>query len=147
MAEPKNNGVEQQPQQPASPPESPRKAIRDARAARLRVIQGPAKTVKVYAANEAMRGVLRHGNGTRFRASLDQAVEWPNDSFTARRIADGSVLTDAPGKAERAEPDPNQNPRQHAAAMKPKPAEPKAETKPEEAKPSRASKSEPQPAV
>jgi hypothetical protein len=135
-------------------PENPRKAIREARAARLRVIEGPPRTVKVYAANEALRGSLRHANGTRFRSSLDQAAEWPNDSFTARRIADGSVLLDGPGTAERAEPDPNQNARQHAAACKPKPAESKpAEPKAEETKPdeetnsSKASQSEPQPAA
>ena len=36
------------------------------------------------------------GRGTRFRDTLDQGVEWPNDAFTARRIADGSVRTDGP---------------------------------------------------
>src|SRR6185436_12085496 len=98
MAEPKNNAAKQQ-------PENPRKAIRDARAARLRVIQGPPRTVKVYPATEALRGALRHANGTRFRTSLDQAAEWPNDSFTARRIAEGSVRTDGPAAAPQ-DPEP-----------------------------------------
>lgn len=137
MAEPKNNHAETQ-QQPASPPEkpeNPRKAIREARAARLRVIQGPVKTVKVYAANEAMRGVLRHANGTRFRASLDQAAEWPNDSFTARRIAEGSVRTEPSSGGEQAEPDATKNPREHAEALKPKKQEPAPQEKPTQSKP------------
>jgi hypothetical protein len=113
-------------------PENPRKAIREARAARLRVIDGPPRTVTVYAASEAMRGSLRHANGTRFRASIDQPVEWPNDAFTARRIADGSVRTDGPGTSEPAEPDPTKNPREQAAANRPKPdqSQPKSERKP-----------------
>jgi hypothetical protein len=118
MAETKNqNNVEKAPEKT---PENPRKAIREARAKRLRVIDGPPKTIKVYAANEALRGALRHSNGTRFRSGLDQAVEWPNDNFTHRRIADGSVLTDAPGSAESKPVDETLNAREQAAVNKPK---------------------------
>ena len=45
--------------------ENPRKKIREARLARLRVIDGPPKTVKVYAASEALRGALRHPGARR----------------------------------------------------------------------------------
>jgi hypothetical protein len=125
--------------------ENPRKAIREARAARLRVIDGPPRTVKVYAASEALRATLRHADRTGFRAQLDQPVEWPNDSFTARRIADGSVLTDAPATSEPPEPDPCQNPREHAAACKLK-AAPLATPEPQPSEPEpQPSEPEPQP--
>jgi hypothetical protein len=122
--------------------ENPRKAIQEARKRRLAVIEGPPRTVKVFAANEALRGALRHANGTRFRSKLDQGIEWPNDAFTARRIAEGSVLTEASGGGEAVEPDPTKNARENAAAQKP---QPKAEPEPK-AEPVRSSRrSEPQP--
>jgi hypothetical protein len=106
---------------PQTKPVNPRDAIREQRQRRLRVIKGEAAaTVKVFAANETLREVLRHpGNGVRFRD--DGSAVWPNDSFTKRRIADGSVRTDGPGSGEPAEPDESLNPRQQAAANKPKP--------------------------
>jgi len=74
--------------------------------------------------------VLRHSNGTRFRADVGQGVEWPNDSFTSRRIAEGSVSLE-PGTSGEAKPlDPTLNPREQAAANKPKKAEPKEESAP-----------------
>jgi hypothetical protein len=101
-----------------SKPVNPRQAIREARQRRLRVITaGKASTIKVYAANDVMREVLRHpGSGTRFRDTLEQPVEWPNDSFTARRIADGSVRTDGPGSGEPVADNESLNPRQQSAA-------------------------------
>lgn len=101
--------------------ENPRKALRAARQAHLKLASAQRPTAKVYAANEEMRRVLRHPNGLRFRAELDQAVEWPHDSFTARRIADGSVRTDGPGSGNHAEPDPKLNARERAAARREKP--------------------------
>jgi hypothetical protein len=106
--------------------ENPRKKIREARLARLRVINGPPQTIKVYAASEALRATLRHSSGIRFRETLGEAVEWPNDGFTKRRIADGSVRTDGPGPAETAEVDETKNPREQAEASKPQ-AEPETE--------------------
>ena len=101
--------------------------------AKLRVIDGPPKTIKVFAANETLRGALRHANGTRFQSKIDQGVEWPNDSFTTRRLAEGSVLTEAPsGGAAEAKPDPTKNVREQAEANKPKK---KAEGKPTNGKP------------
>lgn len=133
------------PEMKVTTPDNPRQARINAQQERLRVVaarQSP--TVKVYAANEDMRRVLRHANGTRFRSELDQPVEWPNDSFTARRIAEGSVRIDgaASGAASggSAEPDETKNPREHAAAMKPKEpeqksADPKQPKQPAQVKP------------
>jgi hypothetical protein len=106
-------------------PVDPRAKLREARQRRLRVVaEGRSATIKVWAANETMREVLRHANGTRFRDTIDQAVEWPNDSFTARRIADGSVRTDGPGSGDAAPDDPSLNAREQAAARRGK-VEPK----------------------
>ena len=125
MADTKN----QTPEAPReTKPENPRKAIREARQRRLQVIDGPSKTIKVYAANDRLREALRHSTGSRFRASLAEGVEWPNDSFTKRRIAEGSVLTEAPAGGEYTAPDETLNPREQAAANKPK----KSEAKPPE---------------
>ena len=99
-------------------PVNPRVAIREARQRRLRLIdRGPA-TIKVFAASEDMRAVLRHpGSGVRFRDTLDQPVEWPNDSFTARRIKEGSVRTEASGSADMPPVDESLNARQQSAVM------------------------------
>jgi hypothetical protein len=102
-------------------PVNPRTAIRERRQRRLRLVsEGKNATVKVWAANEAMREVLRHPSGLiRFRDKLDQPVEWPHDSFTARRIADGSVLTEAPSSSgDEAPVDESLNPREQSAARK-----------------------------
>ena len=45
--------------------------------------------VRVEPTNEALRHVLRHPNGMRFRAQ--GTVEWPWDRFTQRRLRDGSI--------------------------------------------------------
>ena len=102
--------------------ENPRKAIQERRDRRLRLIKGnQQEVVKVYAANEGLHDALRHpANGMRFSGSIDQGVTWPNDSFTKRRIADGSVRTDGPGSGEMEEPDESLNAREQAAARAPK---------------------------
>ena len=122
---------------------NPRDAIRESRQRRLKLIAGnKPKTIKVYAANEDMRAVLRHGTGVRFRDKLDQAVEWPNDSFTARRIADGSVRTDGPGSGDQEAPDESLNPRQQSAARS---GQQKVEQHKEEHSRNGGSKPKPQP--
>jgi hypothetical protein len=102
-----------------NPVDDPRASRREARQRRLRVVAGgrPA-TIKVWAANEDMREVLRHPRGIRFRDTLDQGVEWPNDSFTTRRIAEASVRTDGPGSGQQAPADETLNPREQSAARK-----------------------------
>jgi hypothetical protein len=111
--------------------EDPRASLREARRRRLRVIsEGKNATVKVYAANETMRRVMRHANGTPFRETLDQPVEWPNDSFTARRIAEGSVLTEGAGSSDEVEVDESLNAREQSAANKTTKEQPKNGSKP-----------------
>jgi hypothetical protein len=135
-----------------SKPVNPRDAIREKRQRRLRLVAaGKNATIKVYAANDAMREVLRHPSGLiRFRDTLDQGVEWPNDSFTRRRIAEGSVLT-SPSTAGEAPPvDESLNPREQSAARKaqgaaPQNAEATESEKDPEAKPEPQRQSRPQP--
>jgi hypothetical protein len=104
--------------------ENPRKAIREARLAKLKVIDGPPKTIKVFAASERLRSSLRHATGAGFASKLDQAVEWPNDSFTHRRLKDGSIsLERSSGGADDSEPDETTNAREQAAVSKPKKAD------------------------
>ena len=115
--------TQNQHEQKSDKPVNPRDAIREKRQRRLRLVSEgngtKAGTVKVFAANEDMRAVLRHpAHNSRFRDTLDQGVEWPNDSFTKRRIADGSVRTDGPGSGDAAEPDQSLNARQQSAARK-----------------------------
>jgi hypothetical protein len=117
-----------------NPRENPRNAIRAARAARLKVIEGPPKTVKVYPANDTFRAIMRHANGTPFPSN--GGAEWPIDAFTHRRIAEGSVSTEEGAGGEYGEADETLNPREQAAANQPKKKEPKAEPK-AEAKPAK----------
>jgi hypothetical protein len=49
----------------------------------------PPPGVRVVPANDEMRKILRHPRGLRFRS--EGAMEWPNDRFTKRRLADGSI--------------------------------------------------------
>jgi hypothetical protein len=49
--------------------------------------------VRVSPASDDLRRVLRHPNGMGFMAEGGSA-EWPNDRFTKRRIADGSVTVE-----------------------------------------------------
>jgi hypothetical protein len=71
-----------------------RKQRQNERMARVRAFRP--KGVRVVPANDQLRRVLKHPNGVGFRP--EGSVEWPNDRFTKRRIADGSVrLEDKPG--------------------------------------------------
>jgi len=50
--------------------------------------------IRVWPATEAIRQSMRHpAGGIKFRETMDQSVEWPKDTFTNRRIAEGDVLT------------------------------------------------------
>lgn len=48
----------------------------------------------VWPKNDEMRKILKHANGTKFRET--GPVEWPDDSFTYRRVTDGDVLLKEP---------------------------------------------------
>jgi hypothetical protein len=78
--------------------------------------------IRVWPANESVRKVIFHPAGKiRFAETLEESVEWPYDTFTRRRIADGDILLEGPGQQE-------------APAEAPKFAAPKAskKTAPEE---------------
>jgi hypothetical protein len=45
--------------------------------------------VRVLPANEELRKLLRHPNGTGFRPT--GSIEWPDDRFTHRRLRDGDI--------------------------------------------------------
>lgn len=49
-------------------------------------------SVQVWARTNAIANVLRHQNGMPFDPTNNSAI-WPDDAFTARRIADGDVFT------------------------------------------------------
>jgi hypothetical protein len=49
--------------------------------------------VRVVATKEDYRRALRHGvTKQRFLSDINQSVEWPNDTFTHRRLREGSVV-------------------------------------------------------
>ena len=65
--------------------------------------------VRVMPRDDEVRRFIKHPNGSGFPDS--GAAEWPNDRFTQRRIADGSVTIAAAEHA--AEPSRHQSPREH----------------------------------
>ena len=48
--------------------------------------------MKVKAKNDDIRKILKHPTGGAFRE--DGTAEWPDDSYTFRRIADGDVTAE-----------------------------------------------------
>jgi hypothetical protein len=52
-------------------------------------VPAPRPGIVVEPANDDMRRLLKHPRGIRFRS--EGPIEWPDDQFTHRRIADGSV--------------------------------------------------------
>jgi hypothetical protein len=64
---------------------------------------GAPKGIRVVPANDDMRRLLKHPKVGGFRS--EGGVEWPDDRFTKRRLADGSI--------KREEPPPEAKPKQH----------------------------------
>lgn len=97
-------------------------ARQKARAERLRVVAGnqTAATVKVFACSPEIHAVLRHPSAGRMRGDFGTATEWPHDSFTHRRLLDGTLSLDQ--AKQPAQPDETIGPRQAAYAMRPDPA-------------------------
>jgi hypothetical protein len=62
--------------------------------------------MRVFAANEDMVKYLKHPISKVGFTSMDMGVNWPNDSFTTRRIRDGDVTVE---KKKKAEPEPAAN--------------------------------------
>jgi len=74
----------------------------------------PGLRVNLAPGKEHLRGTLAHPNGMRFRP--EGSIEWPNDRFTQRRIADGDIVIVEPDKEENAKPAPAQHGRRHASS-------------------------------
>jgi hypothetical protein len=55
--------------------------------------------MQVWPKNELMRKHLKHANGTGFRET--GPADWPDDSFTHRRVTDGDVVTSEPKEAKK----------------------------------------------
>jgi hypothetical protein len=60
--------------------------------------------IRVAPANDIMRKLLKHPHGGGFHK--EGSVEWPNDRFTKRRLADGSVTRE---DAQQPQPSPRSN--------------------------------------
>lgn len=58
------------------------------RLAKIKAARPPAG-VRVVPANDEMRKVLRHPRGARFGEG--GGAEWPNDTFTKRRLNEGAI--------------------------------------------------------
>lgn len=56
--------------------------------------------IRVVPTDDKYRKLLKHPNGMAFRP--EGSVEWPNDRFTKRRIAEGVVKVEEQPKAEAA---------------------------------------------
>jgi hypothetical protein len=65
--------------------------------------------VRVMPAKEEYRAVLKHPSGGNFPAQ--GAATWPDDRFTKRRLADGSVTRE--GDARKAKHDEGPRPKHH----------------------------------
>jgi hypothetical protein len=55
--------------------------------------------MRVWAANEDMVKLLKHPISKVGFVDLNTGVNWPQDTFTTRRIRDGDVKTSAPEQA------------------------------------------------
>ena len=80
-----------------------RKQRQNERIARVRAFRP--KGVRVVPANDDLRRVLKHPNGVGFRP--EGSIEWPNDRFTKRRLAEGAITLEEKA-AERPPPEPQQ---------------------------------------
>lgn len=56
-------------------------------------------TIKVWPTSEEKRKILRHPTAGAFRPQGH--AEWPDDTFTFRRIRDGDITTTAPKTEQR----------------------------------------------
>lgn len=84
-----------------------RKAVSPERLAMMKAVNRiPPVRVVPAEGREHLRGVLKHSNGVKLRR--EGSVEWPNDRFTQRRIADGDIKIEEP-QQENSEQKPAQH--------------------------------------
>jgi hypothetical protein len=69
--------------------------VRQQRLAQIRASKHPG--IRVVPRDEKVRAVFRHPNGVGFRSA--GSVEWPDDKFTRKRIADGTVTVEQSHKS------------------------------------------------
>src|SRR5262245_16211785 len=70
----------------------------------------PQGGIRVVPTDEKYRKLLKHPNGMGFRP--EGSVEWPNDRFTKRRIAEGVIKREDDKKEQ-----PHRPARQHQSAQ------------------------------
>ena len=75
--------------QPAREPSQQFMTKREQMLARIREGNTAGKRLRVEPKNDLMRQILRHPTGGIFRET--GAAEWPDDTFTQRRLADGDI--------------------------------------------------------
>lgn len=61
--------------------------------------------MQVWPKNDEMRKILKHPNKVGFRE--EGSAEWPDDSFTYRRIQDGDVVLKEPVLETKPKPTPD----------------------------------------
>jgi len=90
------------------------------------------EVVRVRATDEKYRKALRHGvTHKRFMPDINQSVEWPNDTFTHRRLREGSVVLEEEHEHEHErQAEPNQRQLEAPPQGQRQPREPAAETEP-----------------
>jgi hypothetical protein len=70
--------------------------------------------VRVVPANDDMRRILKHPTAGAFKSS--GVTEWPMDTYTHRRLEDGSVKLDEEKSEEKHEPEHHHSRSHHAAS-------------------------------
>lgn len=100
---------------PSSTITSPRSKKRKDRLAKIATGRGVAMpTVRVVPRDDDMRRLLKHPKAGAFRSS--GASNWPNDRFTTRRLADGSITLEGGEKQQEGEkPQQHEKPQQSRA--------------------------------
>jgi len=63
--------------------------------------------LKVWPKNDEIRKLIFHPSSGGIYFHEEGPIDWPNDSFTARRVADGDVLLEEPSdkKPKKSAPD------------------------------------------
>jgi hypothetical protein len=85
--------------------------------------------MKVWPANLDMRKVMNHPIAGRFRDV--GGGDWPEDTYTFRRMREGSIVTENPNAVEMQQPEQVQESQPEPPPLPPAPPEPEPEVKAE----------------